>query len=88
MKKTVAEAAAQLWGIPKNLTMNTPYISMTADRGICIENHRGIISFEENSIAVAYRGGCITVSGRELRVNHMNSDMILIEGYIKSVVFA
>lgn len=88
MKKTVAELAAQQWGIPKNLTMNTPYISMTSDRDICIENHRGIKTFEKNRIIVVYRGGNIMICGDNLHIKHMNSDMILIEGYIKSVIFA
>ena len=85
--KSVGEAVAEAWGIPKDVAMDAPHISISADREVYIENHKGIISFSDEGIVLASKSGEIVILGTKLSINRMTSELILIEGFIKSVGF-
>ncbi|MDD6484165.1 MAG: sporulation protein YqfC [Clostridiales bacterium] len=85
--KKITEAAAGLWGVPKDVMMDTPHISLSADREVYVENHKGLVALDERRIVLASKAGEIVISGEKLGINRMTCEQILIEGFIKSVEF-
>ena len=56
MKKRISESIADAWGVPKEVIMNIPKLTIEGASEIYIENHKGILSYTdtENSGVNAY----------------------------------
>jgi len=57
------------------------------DRMINIINYIEVITLEDNRISIRYCNGMLIIKGKDLSVNKMMDDEILITGVIKSVEF-
>ena len=87
MRKKLSERVADAWGIPKDVIMDMPRITVTGDREIYIENHRGIAGFDENSISISSGIGKITVYGADLTISAVRREDILISGNFKKIEY-
>ena len=47
MKKRISERAADAWGVPKDVIMNIPRLTISGDKEIYIENHKGILEYTD-----------------------------------------
>ena len=45
MKKRISESIADAWGVPKEVIMNIPKLTIAGASEIYIENHKGIRKF-------------------------------------------
>ena len=87
MGKKLSERVADAWGIPKDVIMDMPRITVTGDREIYIENHRGIVGFDENSISISSGIGKITVYGDGLTISAVRREDVLISGSFKKIEY-
>ncbi|WP_461205587.1 sporulation protein YqfC [Clostridium sp. DL1XJH146] len=84
--KAVEEIARKL-DIPKEIVMDLPKITITANREIFIENHKGIILFEEDMIKVNSNTGVIIINGNKLRIEYLEGKTIVVSGKFSSVIY-
>lgn len=84
--KTVEDIAKKL-DIPKDIVMNLPKITITGNREILIENHKGIILFEENMIKVNSNAGVILINGNNLKIEYLEGKTIVVGGKFSSVIY-
>ena len=52
-----------------------------------IENYRGIISYDPNSVKVNTRGKIVKISGENLTLSHITDEILSILGDVSGVEF-
>ena len=52
---------------------------------VLIENHRGIIGYEDHEILIRVRYGCICITGKHLKLAKMCKGKLVITGNISAV---
>jgi len=73
--------------LPKEILLNIPKIILLGNKSVVIENYKGILLFEDDTIKVNTNSGILGVSGRKLKITEINADDLLIEGRIKTIEF-
>ena len=61
MKKRISESIADAWGVPKEVIMNIPKLTIAGASEIYIENHKGILSYTDTEIRVSTPMGIVRV---------------------------
>lgn len=87
MKKRISERVADAWGVPKDIIMNIPRISVSGDKEIYIENHKGIAEYGENTIRVMAGKGAVKIYGKHLVITSIRPEDILIEGQLERIEY-
>lgn len=73
--------------IPADTLSDYPLIHITANNEITVENHKGIVEFNSNSVKLKSKLGIISISGILLRIKVINENDIIITGRINSVEY-
>ncbi|MFL0195817.1 sporulation protein YqfC [Clostridium sp. WILCCON 0269] len=73
--------------LPRDIILNMPQIKVTGNNEIIIENHRGIILFDENQIKINSGVGLISIYGSRFEVLFMGGSTITIGGRFSSIVY-
>lgn len=71
--------------LPAEVTSNVPKITLTGFNEMLIENHKGILAYEDIYIRINTHIGIINISGFNLNLNEMTGDDILVTGKIEGV---
>ena len=62
-----------------------PILELCGDRRVWIENHRGVMGYSTEEIAIAVRFGQFVVRGHELQLRKMEGNILLIVGKIETI---
>ena len=81
------EVISNTLGLPRDIMLNLPKITITGDNEIIIENHKGIVLFEKEFIKINSSIGLICIYGNSLEVLFMGGNTIILSGKFKSVVY-
>lgn len=73
--------------LPRDIILNMPQIKVTGKSEIVIENHRGIVLFDENQIKINSGVGLISIYGSKFEVLFMGGSTITIGGRFNSIVY-
>lgn len=80
MKKSISENIANSLGVPKDVIMNMPKITVSGDREVFIENYKRLLSYTEGKIVLSTSMGNILVEGENLHIDVIRKELILISG--------
>lgn len=84
-EKRVLSDAAELFDLPVDLLSGLPHVELMGDRQFYMENHRGILSYSEEEIAVSAEGLIVRVFGKKLELISMSGEALRIRGKIERV---
>lgn len=70
--------------MPIELLNNYPRITVLGKESVFIENYKAIIEYEENLIRISNN---VSIYGKELNVEEITADDMLVSGKIKSIEF-
>lgn len=73
--------------IPKEVTTQTPKLTIIGFEQLLIENYKGILEYEEFFVKISTYIGNININGFNLSLNQMTDDDIIINGKIDSIDF-
>jgi len=73
--------------IPSELSTNNPKITILGFEKVYIENHKGILEYQDFFIRLNTYIGIININGFNLKLEEMTTDDILVIGRIDSVDF-
>ncbi len=73
--------------IPSEVMFDVPYITMAGDVDLTVENYRGIISYESDSVKINTKTNILKVEGENLTISCITEDIISVRGKIKIVEF-
>lgn len=74
-------------GLPKDVILGVPIVSITGQSEASIENYRGILEYTDKFIRVQTKLGRIHVIGRGLQIEHYTNDEMKITGHISGIEF-
>lgn len=83
----VKQMLANTAGLPKDVMLDLPRITMIGQLHIYIENHRGLVAFTDEEIRLALTQGQLSIKGQQFVIKAILPEEILVEGTIHSVVF-
>lgn len=70
--------------MPIELLNNYPRITVLGKESVFIENYKAIIEYEENLIRISNN---VSIYGKELNVEEITADDMLVSGKIKTIEF-
>lgn len=79
------ETVASTLDLPKDIILNLPKITVTGSQEITIENHRGVVVFEDNIVKINSGSGLISIYGKNFEILFMGGSTITIGGKFKSI---
>lgn len=86
-KKNLKSRITDATGMPKDVILGVPIISVIGQNEACIENYRGILEYTDKLIRIQTKLGKIHVIGRGLHIEHYNNDEMKITGRITIIEF-
>lgn len=84
LNKTRGNVANTL-GIPLEVALDIPKIIIDGNYQIVIENHKGLIAFEESMVVINSKIGSITLTGKNFKVLFIGGNTLTIGGILESV---
>lgn len=86
-QEKIKERIADIFDFPRDVVMDLPRLTAIGSRQIYVENHRGLIAYDEEEIRISVLNGEITVRGSKLRLRSVYTDDIYIEGNISDIAW-
>lgn len=81
------ESLANQLDLPRDVMMNIPKISVTGNNEITIENHKGIVLFDEKEVKINSNVGLISISGEKFEILFLGGSTITISGRFRSILY-
>ena len=85
--KQITNTIIQTLDFPQDLFLGLPNISLCGNAEIYISNHRGILSYDEESTNILVKNNQIQIKGKGLSILSYTQDELTIRGYIRSLEF-
>ena len=83
--KRISKSISEKLDIPRDVIMELPKISITADDEILIENHMGIQYFGDKEIKIKTKVGVLSIEGKNFEVLYLGGNTVVIGGKFKLV---
>ena len=81
------ETIAEKFDLPRDIMFNLPKITIVSDNEITIENHKGVVLFEDKEVKINSSVGLISISGRDFEILFMGGSTLTLSGKFKSVLY-
>lgn len=73
--------------LPADIVMDLPRITMIGHIHIYIENHRGLLTFNDKELRLLLKQGQLLVRGEQFVIKTILPEEILLEGKIHKVIY-
>lgn len=87
MNQEWKEKAAKMSGVPKDVAMGLPILTITGAEELCVENYRGMTEYTDQLIRLQTRCGQIRITGEKLEVTYYTNDEMKIQGHIRTIEY-
>lgn len=87
MNQEWKEKAAKMSGVPKDVAMGLPILTITGAEELCVENYRGMTEYTDQLIRLQSRCGQIRITGEKLEVTYYTNDEMKIQGHIRTIEY-
>ena len=84
---TTPSRLSELLEIPVELSTDNPKITVVGFEQLYIENHKGILEYQDYFVRLNTNIGIVNINGFNLELAEMTSDDILVTGKIDSIDF-
>ena len=81
------EKAAEMSGVPKDVAMGLPILTITGTNDLCVENYRGMTEYTDQIIRIQSKSGQIKIPGKKLEVIYYTNDEMKIHGHIRTIEY-
>lgn len=78
---------AQKLDLPRDVLLDIPKIVVTGNNEIIIENHKGIVIFQEDEIKINSNVGIISLKGKQLKILFIGGSTVILGGKFKSIIY-
>lgn len=73
--------------LPPDLIFDLPRLSLTGNKQLHIENHRGVLDFSPTRLLLAINEGTLEVQGEDLIIKSIMTEDVLVEGTIMDIKY-
>ena len=84
-RESIRSKLSDAAGMPKDVTLGIPIVTLAGREELSIENYRGIIEYTEELIRVQTKTGHMKINGRHLQIQYYTNDEMKIIGKITSL---
>ena len=84
-KKNLKTRITDASGMPKDVVLGVPLVTIIGQDEVCVENYRGILEYTDKLIRVQTKLGKIHVLGRSLQIEYYTNDEMKIVGHITQI---
>lgn len=81
------ETLAEKLDLPRDIILNVPKITITGNNEITIENHKGVVLFEEHNVKINSNVGLISIHGIGFEILFMGGSTLTLSGKFKSMEY-
>ncbi|MCI8939654.1 MAG: sporulation protein [Dorea sp.] len=74
-------------GMPKDVTLGAPILTVTGQMELLVENYRGILEYTECLIRIQTKIGQIRILGTRLTIEYYTSDEMKIMGKVTDIKY-
>lgn len=85
--KKVKEDMTSKLELPRDIVFDLPKITIIGDSEITIENHKGIVIFEEKEIKINSGVGLISIYGNNFEILFMGGRTLTIKGSFRMIAY-
>lgn len=68
--------------LPREVVLNLPLITVTGNEEVFVENYKGIIEYNEETVRVNTSCGVLRIEGRNIYIKNMSAENIIVTGTI------
>ena len=88
-KKTykIKESLSNALELPKDIILDVAKVTLTGSNTVTVENHKGILEYNEDQIRINTSSGILTISGSKLNIKSILQEEITISGEVNSVSY-
>lgn len=81
----IKEKISDALELPKDITLDIPKVIILGTDSVSVENHKGVISYNDNQIKINTGCGILTISGERLAIKSIIQEEIIITGKIDNI---
>lgn len=81
----IKEKISDALELPKDITLDIPKVIILGTDSVSVENHKGIISYNDNQIKINTGCGILIISGERLAIKSIIQEEIIITGKIDNI---
>ncbi len=87
MRKKKQSKWDRIFNIPEELSTDKPKVTILGFEQVLIENHKGILEYQDYFVRLNTSIGIININGFDLKLDEMTTDDIMVIGRIDRVDF-
>ena len=87
IKQKLKQFTATKLDLPKDVIFDLPRITVIGSYQLYIENHRGVIQFNERYLHLRLNKGEVKIIGDQLVIRAILPDEVLVEGLVQEIQF-
>jgi sporulation protein YqfC len=76
---------ADMFELPREVMLDLPRMTLVGNLQIYLENHRGVIEYDENRVRIGASNGEIIIRGQKLEIKNLLEEELLIKGTIEGL---
>ena len=73
--------------LPKDILFGIPYLTFHGNLELIVENHRGLINYDDKQISILAKDNSILIKGSGMAITEYSKDTIVIQGHLDEVQF-
>ncbi len=73
--------------LPRDIMLDVPKITILGDREINIENHKGIVAFDDSLIKVNSKAGIICIQGTSFEIVFIGGNTLVLNGKFSNIYY-
>lgn len=78
---------SDLFELPREVMMDLPRLTLVGNVQVYLENHRGVIAYDESLVRIGVSNGEIIIRGQDLKIKNLVAEELLIKGIIESLEY-
>jgi len=78
---------ADFFELPQEIILDLPRITLVGNMQLYIENHRGVISYNQNEVRLSVNKGEVIIRGEGLQIENLLEEELLIKGMLESLSY-
>ncbi len=76
---------SELFELPKEVVLDLPRLTMVGNLQLLVENHRGVIAYQEDELRIGVSNGELIIRGSGLQIKNLFTEELLIKGVIEKI---
>lgn len=85
--KNPKEIIGDKLGIPKDIALDLPHITLNGNRELYIENYKSLLLYDSGKIMIGCKKYSVEISGKNMEIKSIQRDNLLIYGKFVRIDF-